>query len=84
MREIKVRLFHEHLPAGAGGMCCLDPKTGEYMVIINADRSREEQVHSFLHEMLHIYNEDFSRVDSGVSVSDIEKQTNDQLRSIGF
>ena len=79
MREIKVRLFHEHFPVGGtGGICCLDPKTGEYMVIVNADLPQEERAKAFLHEMLHIYNDDFERVLSE-GIQRIEADAHEQL-----
>lgn len=62
MKEIKIQLYHKHFPVdGGAGMVCTDD-SGVYMVIINADLPEEEQEKTFLHEMLHIYRDDFSRV----------------------
>ena len=62
MREIKIHLFHEHFPVdGGASMVCTDD-SGVFMVIINADLPEEEQEKAFLHEMLHIYRDDFTRV----------------------
>lgn len=76
MREIALRLFHEIMPEGVHGMVAEDH--GKYMVVINANESPDEQAKAFLHEMLHIYNDDFNLVaDEGVQ--SIESRTHEQL-----
>ena len=62
MKEIKIQLYHKHFPVdGCAGMVCTDD-SGVFMVIINANLPEEEQEKAFLHEMLHIYRDDFTRV----------------------
>ena len=78
MREIKIHLFHEHFPVdGGASMVCTDD-SGVFMVIINADLPEEEQEKAFLHEMLHIYNDDFERVLSE-GIQRIETDAHEQL-----
>ena len=76
MREIKIQLFHEHFPVdSAFGMACLDT-SGVYMVIINADLPEAEQEKAFLHEMLHIYRDDFTRAQTeGVQTIEAQAHT---------
>lgn len=73
MKEIKIQLFHEHFPVdSAFGMVCQD-NSGAYMIVINADIPKEEQEKAFLHEMTHIYRDDFTRAQS-LGVQEVEAQ----------
>ncbi len=73
MKEIKIQLYHKHFPVdGVAGMACTDDN-GVFMVIINADLPEEEQEKAFLHEMLHIYRDDFTRAKS-LGVQEVEAQ----------
>lgn len=77
--EIKLTVCQiGNMPEGIGGMVTLD-NDGEYMIMINADASTDNQAKSFLHEMLHIWNHDFDR---GGNVNEIECRTHKQLESI--
>ncbi len=56
------------------------PDDDGYMIVVNADESPEQQTVTFLHEMLHIWNDDFNNpVDD---VQTIEARTHRQLRRL--
>lgn len=77
-REFNIRVFREHLPAGAHGMAA--PDNDGYMIVVNADESPDKQAETFLHEMLHIWNDDFNDPVGNVQV--IEARTHRQLRRL--
>lgn len=77
MRELRIKLLHEHFPVGdVVGMVTQDNQ-GNYMIVINADLSPEKQEESFLHEMRHIYRNDFQRVRAG----EVEEEAHGKIRS---
>ena len=77
-REFNIRVFRERLPAGAHGMSA--PDDNGYLIVVNADESPDEQAKAFLHEMLHIWNDDFNDPVGNVQV--IEARTHRQLRRL--
>ena len=51
------------------------------MIVVNADLSEDEQAKAFLHECLHIYNDDFDHV-SSEGVQSVEERTHAQLNRL--
>lgn len=70
MRELNIHLYTEPLPETVRGV--VTENQGYYIICINNLLSEEEQQQAFIHEMLHIYNNDFN---SGDSVQAIEERT---------
>ena len=77
VKDIRVQVYAEHLPDGGHGMI-IDADNGEYLMVINEDDPEDVQRTAFLHEMLHIYNDDFERVLSD-GIQRIETETHEQL-----
>lgn len=69
-RRVSLRIIKTELPEDIKGVCsvCSD---GSYLILINQDLDEREQEASFLHEMLHIYHNDF---DSDMSIHEIENK----------
>ena len=74
MERITINLHHTTTPSAVGGMITKDGEN-QYTIIINENRSQIGQLASFLHEMVHVYNNDFDKSD----VAEIEAETNKQL-----
>lgn len=68
-RNIQIQLVKAKMPETFRGVC-KDKGEGSYLIILNQDKSEEEQAQSFLHEMLHIYYNDF---DSCLDLDELEK-----------
>lgn len=66
-----------HLPASVGA--CMTEQDGQYLILVNADHTADEQAAAFLHEMLHIWNRD---TQSAEPAADIERRTRAQLLRI--
>lgn len=76
--DIRVRVYRDTLPEGAHGFV-IDSGGGSYSIMINAADPEDEQRAAFLHEVLHIYNGDFQRVQAE-GIQSIEARTQEQLR----
>lgn len=72
-----MQVYAEQLPDGAHGMI-IDAGSGKYLMVINESDPEAEQRTAFLHEMLHIYNDDFERVLSE-GIQRIETDAHEQL-----
>ena len=77
MREIKIILEEDRLPSDIHGMT--SERDGVYYVLLNAEDQTERKEAAFLHELLHIYREDFK---SGKTVDEIETEVRKELRAI--
>ena len=76
-RQITLRIVSAALPTGAHGMCIQSAGTDALTVVINDTDTDDQQAFSFLHEMLHIWHDDFSR--TGVDVGRLERERNREL-----
>lgn len=65
------------LPESIGGLYSLE--NDKATIVINKNKSELEQEEAFLHECLHLWNNDF---DSNSSVDQIEERTHQQLRQV--
>lgn len=63
------RIYYEPLPQTIHGVCAKE-SDNQYIIIINADMSDEQQAESLQHEILHIKRKDFDRTD--ITVEQIE------------
>ena len=70
-REISLRVIHTDLPDTINGATAQDPRDPDsYTVILNARKGQKQQLLSFLHEMIHVYQKDF---ESGQDVETVER-----------
>lgn len=65
----KCEIYKTQLPAGIGAFCMFD--NNKYKIILNAGKKTIWR--ALIHELLHIYNNDFRF--SGRNVENIEKKT---------
>lgn len=75
VKEISIKLFRESMPEKVYGLVSENGKN-RFFIVVNADLSEDEQAKAFLHECLHIYNDDFN---SNQDVNTIEARTHAQL-----
>lgn len=73
-REIKVSVKEAHLPASIKGLCS-QCSEDEYIILLRDELTDQEKEKAFIHEMLHIYRDDFS----GHSVGEIESTAHCQV-----
>ena len=59
MRELSITIDEAELPPSVRGECAKDAD-GRFYIVINKCLSETERVKTFLHEMLHIYHDDFA------------------------
>lgn len=79
-RQFTINLyFPDDMPESIKAFCFFDAKKAEYGIAINNNKSEIMQAGSFLHEMLHIYKNDF---ESSMSVGQIELETHQLLAAI--
>lgn len=64
------------LPDKAKGGLFID-QAGEYMVLINSKLPEEEQEAAFVHEMKHLWHDDFN---SKLSAGEIEKRRHEKTQ----
>lgn len=77
VKDIHVQVFQGQMPKGGHGIVVAgDP--GQFLIMLNSADPEDEQRTAFLHEMLHIYNDDFERVLSD-GIQRIETETHEQL-----
>lgn len=77
IKDIHVQVFRGQLPEGAHGFV-IDGNQGSFLIMLNSADPEDEQRRAFLHEMLHIYNDDFERVLSE-GIQRIETDAHEQL-----
>ena len=77
IKDIHVQVFRGRLPEGAHGFV-IDGNQGPFLIMLNSADPEDEQRRAFLHEMLHIYNDDFERVLSE-GIQRIETDAHEQL-----
>ena len=60
VKEVKLRIFMCDMPESIPG-CCVEWKDdpGTYMICVREGATAEEQEEIFLHEMKHIWHDDF-------------------------
>ena len=57
-----------------------DESSGEYRIFINKNLSDQEKLEVFLHEMIHLYHEDFK--DPSMNLQQIESMTHHKTEQI--
>lgn len=61
VKDIHVHVFRGQMPKGGHGLVVAgDP--GQFFIMLNSADPEDEQRRAYLHEMLHIFNDDFDRV----------------------
>lgn len=80
METIKIdnciaRIYYEPLPRTIHGVCAKE-SDNQYIILINADMSDEQQTKSLQHEILHIKRHDF---DSNKPIQEIEAEVHQQI-----
>ncbi len=73
MDKTLIQVFKEALPETVRGISAFDESKERFYILINSTLSDEEQRNAFLHEALHIWNDDFQRK----NVQEIEAFTHD-------
>jgi len=68
-RTIKINMTYKEMPETVNAITGYDEKRGQYFTIINESKDAKTQEAAFLHEMKHIYREDFT---SGKTAAEIE------------
>ena len=69
-RDITIRLVKHKMPDQAGGVIVQEGKES-YLIIINDQKSEQEQAAAFLHECLHIWHNDFSTNTNALEVEEL-------------
>lgn len=77
-KTFKVSIAEICLPEGVNGASA-ETAAGEYIVALRKGISETEKAAAFLHEMLHIYHDDFN---SGLNVKQIEADRHAELLTI--
>lgn len=77
--DIRIQVFRDKLPQGAHGFV-IAAGAGSYQIMINAADPEDEQRSTFLHEMLHVYNNDFQTV-AAEGIQSVEIRTHEQIRT---
>ena len=62
-RQLNITIRTAKLPAKANGATAETVKHKEYLILLNSDKSPEEQKKALIHEVLHIWHDDFRRTD---------------------
>ena len=78
MNNIEIVINKASLPDSING-CTVFDDDHAYKIYINDTLSPDEQAAAFLHEMLHVWNNDFN---SNEAADHIEKNTHEQLKRI--
>ena len=82
LRRISIKQGEAAFPESVHGLTLLTAKTDEredYTVLINSSLNSRRQAATFLHEMLHIFHEDF---DGKRAVKEIEAERRAELREL--
>ena len=76
-REINITLHTIPLPGTIyGGVT--QRANGSYVVLINADKTEDEQAAAFLHELLHVFHRDLE-APPGITAAEIEAKRKAEL-----
>ena len=67
LETFTVKMYYEHLPEDIHAFVSEESK-GHYMIVIRAEDSPQEQEKAFLHEMRHIYRNDFHSIHSADTI----------------
>jgi hypothetical protein len=70
MEKITLQIYKDELGSVHGAVMPLDGP-GEYAIVLNRNESGPEQLAAFIHEMIHIYNNDLQSIES---VQQIERE----------
>lgn len=80
IKDIHVQVFRGQLPDGAHGFV-IDGNQGPFLIMLNSADPEDEQRCAFLHEMLHIYNDDFNRI-AADGIQAVEARTHSQIEQM--
>lgn len=80
VKKINVQVYRAKMPESIHGTVTED-QAGKHMILINSEDSPDGQACAFLHEMLHLWNDDFNRV-AVEGVQAVEARTHRQLRRL--
>lgn len=78
MKELNITIDKNSFPVSIKGFIVKDDDT-TYRIFINDTLDSDDQAAAFLHECLHIWNDDFNSNDSA---DHIEQRTHKQLKRI--
>lgn len=78
-RKMKIDLAEMELPDSFDGATVNDGKSQDFLVLINSKENDMRRAAAFLHEMLHIYHNDF---ESSKSAAEIECERDAELKAI--
>lgn len=70
MKKITLQIYKDELGNVHGAVMPLDGP-GEYAIVLNRNETGPEQLAAFIHEMIHIYNNDLQSIES---VQQIERE----------
>ena len=70
MEKITLQIYKDELGSVHGAVMPLDGP-GKYAIVLNRNESGPEQLAAFIHEMIHIYNNDLQSIES---VQQIERE----------
>ena len=82
MKKITIYLYETELPEDIEGVT--SPNKGQensYTIMIDSKQTETGRAAAFLHEMLHVYRDDFN---SGKTVQQIETETEELMRMIAY
>ena len=78
VREWHLKVIEADLPVK--GCCCpWDEDFKEYRIFINKNLPDQEKIRTFIHEMLHLYNNDFEQGEDVVSIESRTHRATDEL-----
>lgn len=78
-RKMKIDLAEAALPDSMNGVTLNEGGSQDYLVAINSNKGDLQRAATFLHEMLHIYHDDFN---STRSAAEIEIEREAELKAI--
>lgn len=78
-RKMKIELAETALPDPIDGATVNDGKRQDFLVVLNSEKDDLRRAAAFLHEMLHIYHNDF---ESSKSAAEIERERDTELKAI--
>jgi Zn-dependent peptidase ImmA (M78 family) len=77
-RNINIRLIKSELNEGCKGFCSMDTNH-DFIILINKTMTEDEQTLAFLHEMLHVWHNDFRKKQD---VNELEKIRHEELKGL--
>jgi len=79
---INITIHTAELPAKANGATMETLEQRDFLILLNSTKSPEEQKRALIHEVLHIWHDDFRRTDLDQIESERDRETDYLLQEM--